>query len=149
MFGRPTDAHLVHRFAKAGTYLLRVEAFAGQGGPDYSYQLKIAPGALPQETRRSSGGLGRARLDQTAGCQPAESACRARREAEEPEIDRNLSRRARTGTVQDCPARSKERWRSPAKRIARDSIWTARPTSRWKWKRRRPLLRSSIRSFVF
>ena len=44
VFGRPTDAHLTHRFAKSGTYALRVEAFAGQGGPDYSYQLKIAPG---------------------------------------------------------------------------------------------------------
>ncbi len=49
VFGKPTDAHLVHRFAKAGTYLLRVEAFAGQGGPDYSYQLKIAPGEAPLE----------------------------------------------------------------------------------------------------
>ncbi len=47
--GRSTDAHLVHRFAKSGTYLLRVEAFAGQGGPDYSYQLKIAPGVVPQD----------------------------------------------------------------------------------------------------
>ena len=44
--GRPTDAHLVHRFARAGNYYLRVEAFAGQGGPDYSYQMKIADGAL-------------------------------------------------------------------------------------------------------
>jgi hypothetical protein len=49
VFGKPTDAHLIHRFASAGTYLLRVEAFAGQGGPDYSYQLKIAPGSLPQD----------------------------------------------------------------------------------------------------
>ena len=57
VFGKPTDAHLVHRFAKAGTYLLRVEAFAGQGGPDYSYQLKIAPGEAPQETsKRTQGG---------------------------------------------------------------------------------------------
>ena len=47
VFGRPTDAHLVHRFTKTGHYLLRVEAFAGQGGPDYSYQLRIAPGATP------------------------------------------------------------------------------------------------------
>jgi hypothetical protein len=49
VFGRPTDAHLVHRFTNSGTYLLRVEAFAGQGGPDYSYQLKIASGNLPQD----------------------------------------------------------------------------------------------------
>ena len=49
VFGRPTDAHLVHRFAKTGTYVLRIEAFAGQGGPDYSYQLRILPGSLPEE----------------------------------------------------------------------------------------------------
>lgn len=45
VFGKPTDPVLVHRFARAGEYLLRIEAFAGQGGPDYSYALKIAPGA--------------------------------------------------------------------------------------------------------
>jgi hypothetical protein len=56
VFGKPTDAHLVHRFDKAGGYLLRVEAFAGQGGPDYSYELKVAPGALPPD--RPSGGEG-------------------------------------------------------------------------------------------
>jgi hypothetical protein len=56
VFGRPTDAHLVHRFAKAGTYLLRVEAFAGQGGPDYSYRLKIAPGELPQDLAATQSG---------------------------------------------------------------------------------------------
>jgi hypothetical protein len=49
VFGRPTDAHLVHRFTKSGKYLLRVEAFAGQGGPDYSYQLRILPGEAPLE----------------------------------------------------------------------------------------------------
>jgi hypothetical protein len=56
VFGRSTDAHLVHRFAKSGTYLLRVEAFAGQGGPDYSYQLKIAPGSVPQDAATPSQG---------------------------------------------------------------------------------------------
>lgn len=49
VFGSSTDAHLVHRFERAGTYLLRVEAFAGQGGPEYSYQLRIVPGSSPQE----------------------------------------------------------------------------------------------------
>src|SRR5262249_55078136 len=39
VFGQPTDAYLVHRFVRAGDYLLRIEAFAGQGGPDYSYEL--------------------------------------------------------------------------------------------------------------
>ena len=56
---KSTDAHLVHRFAKVGNYLLRVEAFAGQGGPDYSYQLKIAPGEPPQETSTEHAGAGR------------------------------------------------------------------------------------------
>jgi hypothetical protein len=49
VFGKPTDALLVHRFARAGEYLLRVEAFAGQGGPDYSYILKVSPGAPPEQ----------------------------------------------------------------------------------------------------
>lgn len=45
--GRLTDAHLVHRFEKAGRYYLRVEAFSGQGGPDYSYHVRILDGAAP------------------------------------------------------------------------------------------------------
>ncbi|MBI3694949.1 MAG: hypothetical protein HY238_08940 [Acidobacteria bacterium] len=49
VIGRPTDAYLVHKFERAGRYLLRVEAFSGQGGPDYSYQLKIIPGEAPQD----------------------------------------------------------------------------------------------------
>src|SRR5258706_2105949 len=49
VIGRLTDAYLVHTFAKAGHYLLRIEAFSGQGGPDYSYQLKILPGEAPQD----------------------------------------------------------------------------------------------------
>ena len=48
VIGRLTDAHLAHRFARSGRYLLRVEAFSGQGGPDYGYQLRIVPG---DETR--------------------------------------------------------------------------------------------------
>jgi hypothetical protein len=57
VFGQPTDAYLVHRFDKAGNYLVRVEAFAGQGGPDYSYELKVVPGALPQDQApRGEGG---------------------------------------------------------------------------------------------
>ena len=55
VFGKPTDALLVHRFANAGDYLLRVEAFAGQGGPDYSYQLKVAPGAPPPDSVARAG----------------------------------------------------------------------------------------------
>src|SRR5262249_51251165 len=49
VFGQPTDAYLVHRFVKAGGYLLRIEAFAGQGGPDYSYELKVESGDMPQD----------------------------------------------------------------------------------------------------
>src|SRR5437763_3240295 len=57
VFGKPTDALLVHRFARAGEYLLRVEAFAGQGGPDYSYALKVVAGALAgQQTAAGEGG---------------------------------------------------------------------------------------------
>jgi len=53
VLGRLTDAYLVHRFPKSGRYYLRVEAFSGQGGPDYSYQLKLAPGTVPQDTAPS------------------------------------------------------------------------------------------------
>lgn len=41
VIGQPTDAWLVHRFAKAGRYFVRVEAFSGQGGPDYGYRFQI------------------------------------------------------------------------------------------------------------
>lgn len=53
VFGRITDAHLTHRFARAGTYWLRVEAFAGQGGADYSYHLKVVSGERPQDLPQS------------------------------------------------------------------------------------------------
>ena len=76
VFGKPTDAQVVHRFTRAGEYLLRIEAFAGQGGADYSYALKIASGAPPQQAAAKSGGgwdergysrkLDAARLDQLA-----------------------------------------------------------------------------------
>ncbi len=49
VLGRLTDAYLVHRFPKPGRYYLRVEAFSGQGGPDYSYQLKLASGTVPPD----------------------------------------------------------------------------------------------------
>ncbi|MBS1828441.1 MAG: hypothetical protein JST93_24250 [Acidobacteria bacterium] len=55
VIGRNTDAALAHRFKKAGTYLLRVEAFSGQGGPDYGYQLMVRPGdVLPPSEASSS-----------------------------------------------------------------------------------------------
>jgi hypothetical protein len=49
VIGRATDAHLVHTFAKPGRYYLRLEAFSGQGGADYGYQLKIQRGAVPPD----------------------------------------------------------------------------------------------------
>jgi hypothetical protein len=52
--GSETDAYLVHTFAKSGRYLLRLEAFSGQGGPDYSYLIRIVPGQWPQEVGSGS-----------------------------------------------------------------------------------------------
>ena len=54
VIGGATDAYLVHAFEKAGSYLLRIEAFSGQGGPDYGYQLSIVAGRAPED-RASSG----------------------------------------------------------------------------------------------
>lgn len=56
VFGQPTDAHLVHRFANSGEYLLRIEAFAGQGGPDYGYRLQITPGETAPKLPSNSPG---------------------------------------------------------------------------------------------
>jgi len=56
VFGKGTDPLLVHQFARAGEYLLRIEAFAGQGGPDYSYALKVVPG--PPKQPASGAGKG-------------------------------------------------------------------------------------------
>ena len=44
VLGRGTDAKLKHSFEKAGRYLVRLDAFSGQGGPDYSYILRISRG---------------------------------------------------------------------------------------------------------
>ncbi len=55
VLGRRTDAYLVHRFSKSGRYFVRVEAFSGQGGPDYSYQLKMMPGTVPQDEAPGKG----------------------------------------------------------------------------------------------
>lgn len=77
VLGQPTDARLTHRFAKAGRYFLKVEAFSGQGGPDYSYLLKMfrgsaeaAPPRVPKsawEERDFSRALSADRLTQLAG----------------------------------------------------------------------------------
>jgi hypothetical protein len=55
VIGKPTDAYLVHRFEKKGRYFLRIEAFSGQGGPDYGYQIKILPGEEPQDETPGDG----------------------------------------------------------------------------------------------
>jgi hypothetical protein len=49
VIGKPTGAWLVRTFEKKGRYLLRIEAFSGQGGPDYGYQIKITPGEVSQD----------------------------------------------------------------------------------------------------
>jgi hypothetical protein len=54
VIGQLTDAYLVHKFEKAGRYLMRIEAFSGQGGPDYGYQLKILDGEAPQDRQPAS-----------------------------------------------------------------------------------------------
>ena len=40
-----TDARLVHRFERGGSYLVSVEAFEGQGASNDVYQLRISAGA--------------------------------------------------------------------------------------------------------
>lgn len=42
--GLAQDARLVHRFEKAGRYALQVKAFSGQGGPDFTYLMRISQG---------------------------------------------------------------------------------------------------------
>ena len=54
VLGQPTDAQLTYRFSKAGKYVLRVEAFSGQGGPDYSYLLKMRRGSAGEPPPRTS-----------------------------------------------------------------------------------------------
>jgi len=52
VLGRRTDAHLTHIFKRAGRYFLRLEAFSGQGGADYTYVLRTHAGAVapPSQT---------------------------------------------------------------------------------------------------
>jgi hypothetical protein len=51
--GRPTDAQLLHRFARDGRYFVRVEAFSGLGGPDFTYQLRIRTGESKWQSESS------------------------------------------------------------------------------------------------
>lgn len=59
VIGRGTDPLLAHRFEKSGRYLLRLEAYSGQGGPDYSYQLKVSRGERAPAAAALGGGGGR------------------------------------------------------------------------------------------
>jgi hypothetical protein len=54
VIGRLTDAHLSFRFPRTGRYFLRIEAFSGQGGRDYSYQLIARRGEHPPPEATSS-----------------------------------------------------------------------------------------------
>ncbi len=45
--GLSTDARLVHRFERAGRYLVQVASSSGQGSPDYVYELRMSPGVTP------------------------------------------------------------------------------------------------------
>jgi hypothetical protein len=48
--GLSTDSQLVWRFARGGEYCIQVKGFAGQGGPDDVYQLRISPGVARAPT---------------------------------------------------------------------------------------------------
>lgn len=50
VLGRGTDANLKHSFEKSGRFFARIEAFSGQGGPDYAYFLRILNGSFAPET---------------------------------------------------------------------------------------------------
>jgi hypothetical protein len=43
--GRSRDAILSYTFARAGRYCIRVEGFAGQGGADAAYELRVSEGS--------------------------------------------------------------------------------------------------------
>lgn len=47
VIGKGTDAHVSYKFPRAGRFFLRIEAFSGQGGRDYTYQLMLRRGELP------------------------------------------------------------------------------------------------------
>jgi hypothetical protein len=46
--GLSKDSRLVWRFPRTGKYCIRVSGFAGQGGPDDVYQLRIIRGVAPK-----------------------------------------------------------------------------------------------------
>lgn len=55
VIGRLTDAHLTYTFPRAGRFYLRLEAFSGQGGMDYSYLLRVEDGAVQSLESRGGG----------------------------------------------------------------------------------------------
>jgi len=48
--GLASNPRLTYVFAKGGKYCLRVNAFTGQGGPDFVYELRITPAETPAPT---------------------------------------------------------------------------------------------------
>lgn len=50
--GMTRNAMLSYRFSQAGRYCLRIQGFAGQGGPDGVYELRITEGTLPSQESR-------------------------------------------------------------------------------------------------
>ena len=57
LFGSSPDlvpsARLKHRFSKSGRYLIAVKAFDDRGGPEFVYQLRIAPAPLNEVVKRA------------------------------------------------------------------------------------------------
>lgn len=76
--GLSKDPRLVHRFDRAGKYLVQIASSSGQGGPDYVYRLRILPGVAPApalhpklseswEEREFTRGMGSGWMAQLAG----------------------------------------------------------------------------------
>jgi hypothetical protein len=63
--GLSKDARIVERFPHAGVYRLRVQGFAGQGGRDCVYRLRIVPGVTADwEERQFTRKLSHRRMEE-------------------------------------------------------------------------------------
>ena len=58
-----TNSRLTYRFSREGRYLIQVSSFLGKGGPDCTYQLRIAPARKPTllESEKTPSGMFRNR----------------------------------------------------------------------------------------
>lgn len=56
--GLTTEPALTYRFPKDGDFLVRVNGFWGDGGPDHSYVLRIAPSKSDGDQKRKKGSRG-------------------------------------------------------------------------------------------